>query len=102
MLSQKTGCLLRFTDERINHILQNHPELEGEEDKIAETIANPDTILEGDFGELLSTKHYLKSSVSENKYLIVAYEEISNVDGFIITAYYTRRLSKRRKVIWKP
>ena len=59
-------------------------------------------ILDGDFGELLAVKLYAKTPVSESKYIIVAYKEITYVDGFIITAYFSRRLSKRRKIIWKP
>ena len=98
----KGNVPIRITDERMLHIIQNHPEMEGEVDKIIETIENSDMILDGDFGELLAVKLYAKTPVSESKYLIVAYKEITYVDGFIITAYFSRRLSKRRKIIWKP
>ncbi|HFE64728.1 MAG TPA: hypothetical protein ENK14_09995 [Caldithrix sp.] len=98
----KNGVPVRITDERLKHIFKNHPEMIREENKLFETIENPDLILEGDFGELLAVKFFQKSPVSKNKYLVLAYKEVSRVDGFVLTAYFARRLSKRRKVVWKP
>ena len=95
----KNRVPIRITDERISHILQNHPEMRDEEHKILETLKNPDSILDGDFGELLAVKFFPKTPVSKNKYLIVAYKEITDVDGFILTAYFSRKLSRRRRVI---
>ncbi len=95
------GIKIRITKERLKHILENHPEIKGMEHLILETIENPDLILEGDYEEYLAVKKYLKTPVSENKYLVVVYREFEN-DGFVITAYFTRRYSKRRKIIWKP
>lgn len=97
----KNGVPIRLTDERLNHIFKNHPEMEEQEEKIIATIKSPDLILAGDFGELLAAKFYPKTPVAENKYLIVAFKEISKMDGFVITAYFSRKLSTRRKVIWK-
>ncbi len=86
----------------MNHILKNHPKMKNEEAKLIEVISNPAIILEGDFEEVLAAKFYPKSPVTADKYLVVAYKEINKLDGFLITAYFTRRLSKRRKVLWKP
>ena len=69
-------------------------------EKVKETILNPHSILEGDYGELLAVRYYNKTPLTE-KYLIVVYKEISESDGFVLTTYFTRELSKRRKVIWK-
>lgn len=98
----KNGAPVRITDERLKHISKNHPEMLHEEDKLVETIKNPDMILKGDIGELLAVKFFQKSPVTKNKYFVVAYKEINLVDGFVLTAYFTRRLNKRRKVLWKP
>jgi hypothetical protein len=68
---------------------------------VKETILNPHLLLEGDYGELLAVRHYNKTPLTE-KYLIVVYKEISDNDGFVLTTYFTREPSKRRKVIWKP
>ncbi len=94
------GVLIRITEERLNHIYQGHPEVKGCEKWIVETIENPDLILEGDYGALLAVKKYEKTPVSENKYLVVVYKEISE-DGFLITAYFTRRYAKWRKILWQ-
>ena len=35
------------------------------------------------------------------KYLVVVYRELSKEDGFVITAYFTSKPSKRREILWK-
>jgi len=94
------GIPIRLTQERLFHIYQGHPEMESCEDWIEETISVPEKILEGDNGALMAVRKYAKTPVSENKYLVVVYKEQED-DGFVITAYFTRRLSKWRKVIWQ-
>ena len=94
------GVPVRITKERLKHIYAGHPELKGCERLIAETLENPELILEGENGALLAVRKYKKTPVSENKYLIVVYKENSN-DGFVITAYFTRRYAKWRKVLWR-
>jgi len=94
------GVPVRITKERLKHIYAGHPELKGCEKLIAETLENPELILEGENGALLAVRKYEKTPVSENKYLIVVYKENSN-DGFVITAYFTRRYAKWRKVLWR-
>jgi hypothetical protein len=101
IILSKNNHYIRLTDERMNHVIKNHPEMNGEENNIINTIENPDIIFEGNFNELLAAKFYNKTPVSENKYLVVIYKEIENDDGFILTAYFTRRLNNRRKIIWK-
>ncbi len=94
------GTLIRVTKERLNHIYAGHPEVKGCERWILETIENPDLILEGDYGALLAVRKYEKTPVLENKYLVVVYKETFN-DGFLITAYFTRRYAKWRKILWQ-
>ena len=89
---------IRLTPERVKHICQGHPEMKGYENWIMETITNPEKILEGDNGALMAVRKYKKTPVSENKFLVVIYKEQGN-DGFVITAYFTRRLSKWRKTL---
>ena len=91
---------VKITNERWEHIVRRHPEMENQLDKVLETIENPPYILEGDYGELLAVNFYEKTPLTE-KYLIVVYKEVSAVNGFVITSYFTGGPSKRRKVIWK-
>ena len=41
--------------------------------------------------------------MEKNKFLAVVYKEISERDGFIITAYFTSKIELEREVIvWQP
>ncbi len=100
--NSKNNILIRLTEERINHIFRNHPETKDSIGWVIEAIENPDYIVGGDFGELLAIKLYKKTPVTENKFLIVVYKEITKLDGFILTAYFSRGINKKRRVIWKP
>lgn len=91
---------IRLSQERWNHIIKRHPELDGQKDKVLESVSNPDFIQEGDLNDLLSIKHYKRTPLTQ-KYLVVVYKEIEKKEGFIITAYFTKLPSKRRKIIWK-
>jgi hypothetical protein len=59
-------------------------------------------IIAGDFGELLAIRLYEKTPVTYDKYLMVVYKETSNLDGFILTAYFSRSINKTRRIVWKP
>jgi hypothetical protein len=83
-------------------LFENHPEMKNCIAWILEAIENPDLILTGDFGELIATKQYEKTPVTSDKYLTVVYKETSELDGFILTVYFSRTINKTRRVIWKP
>ena len=100
-ISSKNECSIRFTDERIKHISENHPETKECILWIVETIEEPNIILEGEYGELIALRFYSKTPVSANKYLAVVYKEMANIDGFVITAYFCTKYNNSRKVIWK-
>jgi len=101
-VNSKNNRLIRLPDERINHVTKNHPETKDCISWILEAIENPDFILEGDFGEFLAVKLYKKTPVTNDKYLIVVYKETSTIDGFILTAYFSRSINKKRRIVWKP
>ena len=101
-VNSKNNRLIRLTDERIKHITENHPEMKNCTSWILETIENPDLILAGDFGELIAIRLFEKTPVTNDKYLTVVYKETGNLDGFILTAYFSRSINKTRKIVWKP
>lgn len=91
----KSGIAIRLTDERWAHITEEHSELSGLRSTVVETVSHPDSVLLGYDGELLAVRE-----VEAGKHLVVVYREEDN-DGFIITAFLTRRirsLEKRRQV----
>ena len=92
----KNGVPIRLTDERWAHITEEHSELAGLRPEIVETVANPTEIFAGNRGELLAVRE-----VEPGKYLVVVYRE-SQQDGFIITAFLTRKghALRRRQQLW--
>ncbi len=100
VVKSKNNVSLRLTKERWNHIVLRHPELDGQKDRVLETVTEPDLIQQGDFGELIAIRFYEKTPLT-SKYLITIYKEVVSADGFIITAYYATKPSERRKTVWK-
>ncbi len=68
--------------------------------EVLETIAEPDVIQQGDFGVLLAARLYPRTALT-SKYVIVAYRERGETDGFVLTAYLTSRPTSRRRILWK-
>lgn len=93
----KNGISIRLTNERWIHIIIGHPELIGYYFKILETISDPESIYEGKIGEYIAIKN-----IKNEKYMIVIYSELNN-DGFVITAFITKRIKKfeKRRMIWE-
>ena len=95
-VTSRNGKVIRLTDERWVHIIEEHAELAGMRLEVLETVAEPRRILEGGEGELLAVRE-----LEIGKLLVVVYRE-SETDGFIITAFVTRRTASldRRKQLW--
>lgn len=87
---------IRLTDERWAHISEEHAELTGMRDAILDAVADPSRICAGTSGELLALKQ-----AGEGKWLVAVYREMRD-DGFVITAFLTRRIKsfERRKQLW--
>ena len=94
------GVPVRLTNERWRHIRRRHPELEGQTRKVLETVESPEMILQGDYGEKLAVRFYRITPLT-SKYLVVAYKELSETDGFVVTGYFSRRIADWREVLWK-
>jgi hypothetical protein len=64
--------------------------------EVIETITGPIRIFAGHEGELLAVRE-----LELGKYIVVVYRELES-DGFIITAFLTRRFRslERRKQLW--
>lgn len=99
IVKSKNNIPIRLTFERWNHIIMQHPEMEGQKERVLETTSEPQFIQQGDFGELIAVRFYETTPLT-SKYLIVVYKE-SMTDGFIITADYAVKSSTRRTIVWK-
>jgi hypothetical protein len=91
-----TGSAVRLTAERWAHIVDTHCELAGLREEVLETIARPDRILAGFEGERLAVRE-----IESGKWLVVVYRETVG-DGFVITAFLTRRHRSldKRQLLW--
>ena len=92
----KNGVPIRLPDERWIHLTEGHSEMAGYYSEVLETLEDPDAIYEGGSGELLAAKE-----IQTDKYIVVVYREISEKDGFVITAFLSsrrRQLERRTKV----
>jgi len=95
----KNGVPIRLTSERWLHITTGHPEMADSYYDILATIEEPDVIYQGDQGAKISVKEVTDA----NKGLVVIYKETDDTDGFVITAYLTKKMQtfKTKKIIWK-
>jgi hypothetical protein len=95
-VTSKSGVPIRLTDERWAHIAEEHCEMAGLRLEVLETVANPERVIAGGAGELLAVR-----PVEPDKWLVAVYREVSQ-DGFVITAFLTRRLTtlSRRRQVW--
>jgi hypothetical protein len=93
--TSKNGIVIRLSEERWQHVVEAHPELIDRQLDVLEAVSNPEFIFEGDNGQLLAMRE-----VKVGKWLVAVYVEL-NEDGFILTAFFTRRrqyLTKRRQL----
>ena len=97
IVRSKNDVSIRLPDQRWGHITEEHCEMAGRRIEVLEALANPEQILEGPKGELLAVK-----PVKEQKYVVVVYKELNPSDGFVITAFLTRRIRQleRRSRVW--
>ena len=100
IVRSSNGVPIRLTDERWQHIVRRHPEIDGYRDFVLETPTDPDYVQKGDFGALLAVRLF-PEAVLAGKYMVVVYRETDPMDGFVLTAYLARRPSDRRVTTWR-
>jgi len=90
------GVPIRLTEERWEHIVEDHDDLDGYRADCANVVEDPDFVLRGHMGALIAVKGY-----GRDRYLAVIYREESDDDGFVITAYFTDTIN-RKSIVWRP
>lgn len=94
IIYSKNNVPIRLTPERWLHIVENHEDIAGYYDEVLKTAEDPDITIEGYRGALIALQRF-----GEKRFLAVVYKELSKLDGFIITAYFTEKLKLEREVI---
>lgn len=92
------GREIRFTDERLRHIL-DHPEMRQMEPAITETLREPEKVIESlsDPEARLYYRFYLGTRVGDKRLCVVV--KVKEADAFILTAYLTDTV-KKGKLVW--
>ena len=80
------GTCVRLTDERWLHITEEHSEMAGYGFDVLDVLEKPDIVFAGGEGELLAARE-----IEVGKHLVVVYKEQTLDDGFVVTAFLTRR-----------
>jgi len=89
------GIPIRLTHERWYHIVESHDDLASHFDDVLDTVETPELVVRGNRGALKAAKH-----VGKGKWLVVVYREVSQREGFVITAYFLDRRPKG-EVVWQ-
>jgi len=98
VVKSKNSLPIRLTEERWFHITEEHSEMAGYYFEVLETVEEPEAIYEGKEGECIAVRE-----IEKGKYIVVIYRELNKEDGFVITAFLTRRRKQleRRRKIWE-
>jgi len=98
VLTDYEGRSVRLTDERWAHV-EEHPEMAGMREALAETLRNPEAVMEspGDSLVRLYYRFYHRTMVG-GKHLCVVVKILTD-DAFVVTAYLTDRV-KRGTLLW--
>jgi hypothetical protein len=87
------GVPIRLTEERWLHIVEARDELADRSADVLDVVQSPDWVTKGYRASLVAWKGY-----GRRGYLAAIYKELGSDDGFIITAFFTKKPSKRGKV----
>ncbi len=91
---------VRLTDERYEHLVSDHPEMEKQIDKVQETLLNADKVVRSKIDAQVELFYrFYHSTPVTNKYLCVVVKILED-DAFIITAYFTDTI-KKGEILWK-
>ena len=91
------GRAIRLTEERLAHILE-HPEMRGMEDRVEETVRNPERVLESlaDPQARLYYRLYVATKVGDKHLCVVV--KVADNDAFVLTAYLMSRPTGGRQL----
>jgi hypothetical protein len=88
------GVPIRLIEERWLHIVENKPYMYSYDEALLLAIEKPMCILRGYNGSLIAIL-----SLSRDNYLHVVYKEVAQDDGFVVTAYVSRKYN-RNLLLW--
>jgi len=93
------GKAVTLTVERRAHLLE-HPEMREQEDKLAETLREPDVVIQSQSDDTVSLFYRLYTGLAIGDKFLCLVVKYTPAYAFIITAYFTDKV-KRGGVLWK-
>ena len=93
------GVSIRVTDERLTHMIDEHPEMIGEEPRIAETLAEPDVVIQSESDPEVRLYHRVYNHPIVGQKHLCAVVKWRSDDRFLLTAHFTDKV-KRGWVLW--
>lgn len=100
LFKDKFGRNIRLTDERLQHVIIDHPELLKPIDKIEETLMFPSIVIKSEDDPYVWLYYRPYKVFPRQKSFLLVIVKISNGEGFVITAFYVKNLQKG-EVVWK-
>ena len=100
-ISSVNGNSIRITAKQWAHVIESHDYMSGNMDKVLETLAEPDRVVQGNQGESLALREYESTNIT-HKTAVIVYRDES--DGFLITAFFTSppdKVEREKAVIWR-
>lgn len=94
------GREVRLPQERLEHILRQHPFMVGKERTIPETLEMPNEVrMSNQDQRVILYYRWYNTSEIENKFICVVVRTLEN-DAFVVTAYPTVGI-KRGDLVWR-
>ena len=88
------GVPIRLTEERWEHVVSNKPYMGSYYERVLDAVERPTWILQGYARALVAVL-----TLGRQRYLHVVYRELNREDGFIITAFISRKVN-RNAIVW--
>ena len=90
-IKDKSGRKIHLSKERWSHIVTEHYKLGSKIEDIKDTLTNPLTIRQSKYRE--DVVFYYRYHKNLSKHLLVSVKYL-NGEGYVITAFYTRKLER--------
>ena len=91
-IADKTGRLIHLSKERWSHIVQHHPDMAGKEENVKLSVTTPTIIVPHKYDD--KTANYYRYRKETHDYFLIVIKYL-NGKGFIKTAFYTSKLTRR-------
>lgn len=91
-ISDKTGRIVYLTQERWSHIVQHHPDMANKLEEVKLCLTKPTIIISHKYDD--KSANYYRYQKETGDYILTIIKYL-NGKGFVKSAFYTSKLTKR-------